>query len=254
MTEIRKMQLAIVDMMRDLDILLRQNNIVYTLLGGSVLGAVRHKGFIPWDDDMDIGIMRKDFERAEKLLSEFSPYVYEHAEKHMIPGAPIGHLHLVNKIYAIENSPTIDVFALDKVPESKKARKRLRFIANIHHLCLLRRPPQNRGRLNRFIFTIFLKITHEKILDMIQRSSLKKITSNNEKEFLCIGNIFGFWAEKEYFPKDIYESRESLEFEGLSLPCPKDYDKYLTQLYGNYMQLPPVEQRVPKHRELWNEK
>lgn len=89
---------------------------------------------------------------------------------------------------------------------------------------------------------------------MIQRSSLKNITSTNEKEFPCIGNIFGFWTEKEYFPKEIYENLESLEFEELSLPCPKDYDKYLTQLYGNYMQLPPVEQRVPKHRELRNKK
>ena len=64
-----------------------------------------------------------------------------------------------------------------------------------------------------------------------------------------IGNIFGFWTEKEYFKSEIYENIEKTQFENLQLPIPKEYDFYLTQLYGDYMQLPPVEKRVPKHKK-----
>lgn len=245
---IREMQHDIVEMMNDLDKLFEKNGIKYTLLGGSVLGAIRHKGFIPWDDDMDIGVLREDFEKTEELLSSFKPYTYETTTKHIIPDAPIGHLHLVNEKYPIEMSPTIDIFALDYVPSEKKEQKKLRLIANIHHLSVLRRAPQNRGKLNRFIFGMLLKIIPNKMWDRIQKKSLNKII-NYTKEKNMIGNIFGFWTEKEYFKSEIYENIEKTQFENLQLPIPKEYDFYLTQLYGDYMQLPPVEKRVPKHKK-----
>lgn len=244
---IREMQLDIVEMMKDLDILFEKNGIKYTLLGGSVLGAIRHKGFIPWDDDMDIGVFREDFEKAEELLSTFKPYTYETTTRHIIPDAPIGHLHLVNEKYPIGMSPTIDIFALDYVPSEKKEQKKLRFIANIHHLAVLRRAPQNRGKLNRFVFGVLIKIIPNKLWDRIQTKSLNKII-NYTKSKNMIGNIFGFWTEKEYFMSEIYENLEKYQFENLLLPIPKEYDLYLTQLYGDYMQLPPVEKRVPKHK------
>ena len=84
MSEIREMQLEIVSMMKEVDALFTEHNIKYTLLGGSVLGSIRHNGFIPWDDDMDIGVLRKDFDQAEQLLSKNKKYVYETAEKHII--------------------------------------------------------------------------------------------------------------------------------------------------------------------------
>lgn len=248
-TAIRQMQLEIIKMMEELDNLLNENGIKYTLLGGSVLGAVRHKGFIPWDDDMDIGIWREDFDKAENLLLNFKPYIYETVEKHVIPGAPIGHLHLVTENYPIENSPTIDVFPLDIVPESEKERKKLRTIANIYHACIVRRPPQNRGVLRKVLFTIVFSIFPYNFWVKLQKKQLNKILSYRESNSNYIGNIFGAWFEKEYFKKEIYENLERSQFENLLLPIPKNFDVYLTQMYGNYMELPPVEKRVPKHRE-----
>ncbi len=250
MTEIRKMQLAMVGMMQDLDVLLCQNNIVYTLLGGSVLGAVRHKGFIPWDDDMDIGIFRKDFERAEKLLSEFPPYVYEHAEEHIVPDAPIGHLHLVNEMYPITNSPTIDVFALDKVPSDRRKWKQFRMTANLHHLAVLGRTPKHRGLLNKIIFSIFFKIVPKRALPFIKRETLKMITDYRNCNGEWTGNIWGAYTEREYFPTEMYAELERRNFETLSLPVPKRYDEYLAQLYGDYMRLPAEADRIPKHRNI----
>lgn len=248
-TEVRNMQLEIVDMMEALDKLLSENGIKYTLLGGSVLGAIRHKGFIPWDDDMDIGVWREDFDKVENLLLNFKPYLYETVEKHIIPGAPIGHLHLVNDKYPVENSPTIDVFPLDVVPESSDERKKLRTIAKIYHTCIVRRPPQNRGKLKKLIFTVLFAIFSNKFWDKLQKKQLEKILSYRKSDSGYLGNIFGAWFEKEYFKKEVYEEMEYVPFENLKLPVPKNYDLYLTQMYGNYMELPPEEKRVPKHRD-----
>lgn len=250
MSEIREMQLEIVSMMKEVDALFTEHNIKYTLLGGSVLGSIRHNGFIPWDDDMDIGVLRKDFDQAEQLLSKNKKYVYETAEKHIIPDAPIGHLHLVNEKYAIENSPTIDIFALDRVPSEKRARKRLRLIANLHHLSVLRLPPRNRGKIQRIIIKIILFMTPKKVWSFIQGKTLEYIVKLNNKNYTDIGNIFGAWAEREYFNSSIYLETVKSSFEDLKLPIPKQYDFYLSQMYGDYMQLPPPEKRVPRHREL----
>lgn len=248
MTEIRKMQLEIVKMISEVDSLFKSNSIKYTLLGGSVLGAVRHKGFIPWDDDMDIGVFRSDFEKVENLLSNFNPFVYEPAEKHIVSDAPIGHLHIVNDKYKIENSPTIDVFALDNVPSDEYSRKKLRFQANIHHLAVLRRAPEHRGRVKRLAVQILLKIVSQNKWDKIQKKSFEKIMKLCSKKTGYVGNIWGFWTEKEYFPEIIYENLTEHDFENLRLPIPADFDTYLSQMYGNYMELPPLERRVPKHR------
>ncbi|MBP3206811.1 MAG: LicD family protein [Campylobacter sp.] len=131
MQNLRQMQLEMVKMIDQINKLFKENDIRYTLLGGSVLGAIRHKGFIPWDDDMDIAVWRKDFEKAENLLANLKPYTYEFARKHIIPDAPTGHLHLINEKYTLELSPTIDVFALDMVPNNKIERKKVQFMANI---------------------------------------------------------------------------------------------------------------------------
>lgn len=250
MTDIRRMQLEIVSIMEKVDALFQREGITYTLLGGSVLGAVRHGGFIPWDDDMDIGVFRKDFARVEQLLSRLHPYQYERAEEHIVPDAPIGHLHLVNDTYTISNSPTIDVFALDTIPSDRRKWKRLRMTANLHHLAVLGRAPEHRGWMNKVIFSIFFKIVSKKILSFIKRKTLKSITDCSGYDGKWTGNIFGAYTEREYFPTEMYAELERRNFETLSLPVPKQYDEYLTQLYGDYMMLPPLEQRVPKHRDI----
>lgn len=250
MTDLRQMQLEILNMADDVDRLLNENGIRYTLLGGSVLGAVRHGGFIPWDDDMDIGILRNDFDKAEMLLSQMESYQYECAEEHIIPDAPIGHLHLVNDTYQIENAPTIDVFALDKVPDDKRKWRRLRITANLHHLAVLGRAPKHRGKMNKLFFSLFFKIVPKKILRFLKTNTLKSITANNKHDYRWIGNIFGAYTEKEYFPADIYTEVVRMDFENLKLPVPKEFSIYLTQLYGDYMKLPPEEARIPKHRSI----
>lgn len=250
MDAIREMQLEIVKIINKIDIVFKENNIQYFLLGGSVLGAVRHKGFIPWDDDMDIGIKRSDFQKAEALLLTLNEYVYETTENHIIPDGPTGHIHLVNEKYSIENSPTIDVFALDGIPDDFDEWKKIRSKANWYHLAVLNRPALNRGFIKQMITFILLKIIPQNIWNKIKIHSFKKITSYGVDEAPYIANFFGAWGEKEYFPRSMFDSVTIGEFEGLKLPMPANPHEYLSQMYGNYMELPPVEKRIPKHRKV----
>ena len=93
-------------------------------------------------------------------------------------------------------------------------------------------------------------MTPKKVWSFIQRKTLEYIVKLNNKNFTDIGNIFGAWTEREYFNSSIYLETVKSSFEDLKLPIPKQYDFYLSQMYGDYMQLPPLEKRVPRHREL----
>lgn len=251
MEELRKLQSELTMMISDVDGLLKENNIRYFLLGGSVLGAVRHKGFIPWDDDMDIAVFRPDFHKAEELLSGLDKYVYEPADSHVIPDAPVGHLHYVNERYPIENSPTIDVFALDGAGATEKDWRKQRRIANWYHLAILGRPAKNRGFLSRLATALLLSFIPSKVWAEIKRLSFKKITSLDVSISPYIANLFGAWGYKEFFRREMFDTCMFGEFEGLVLPLPANPHEYLTQLYGDYMRLPPAEARRPRHRKFF---
>lgn len=245
MNNLRTLQLQMVEMITVVDNLFKSHNIFYTLLGGSVLGAVRHRGFIPWDDDMDIGIQRKDFDKAEKLLASLKLYVYEFSEQRTIPDAPVGHLR--TKGLGVSRTATIDVFALDYVPAPSNARKYFHFYTNIYHVCVLRRAPVNRGIIKKITMAFVLFLCPNTVLDYFQTLAKKKILNPSIEQDGFLGNIFGAWGSKEYFPEEIYLNVITMAFEGIDLPVPASYDRYLSQLYGDYMLLPPLEERLPKH-------
>ncbi|MBP3206810.1 MAG: LicD family protein [Campylobacter sp.] len=115
---------------------------------------------------------------------------------------------------------------------------------------MYRKPPKNRGKFNKFIFTIFFAITPNFVLDILENLSYKYILNLQNKNYENLGNMFGAYNIKEDFKAEIYENLTFAKFENLELPIPKNYDFYLTQLYGDYMKLPPIEKRVPKHKKI----
>ena len=110
---LKELQQRLVEMLSSFQKFTQQNGMIFFLVGGSALGAVRHQGFIPWDDDVDIAMMREDFEKMEYLMSlqhdRLGEFIYSPVEKHMIPDAPIGYLYdTLHADAGYENTAKID--------------------------------------------------------------------------------------------------------------------------------------------------
>lgn len=236
-----------------LDKFLKENNIDYFLIGGSVLGAVRHGGFIPWDDDVDIGMSRKDFERFESLnfdKLEQEKLLYCPIGKNVILNAPIGYLYdRSDEDIDFKDCATIDIFPIDFVPENKVKQKLQRISSFIYHLSVGRSPAQNRGR-KAYLFTkVVVKITPGFMFNAYERFSkwlMLKLAGDSSP---LIANIFGMKGYyREIMPYEYVFPTEERSFEGHSFSVPGQVDKYLTALYGDYMKLPPEDKRKPEHK------
>lgn len=250
MTELRKFQLELLKMLEIIDKIFKENGLHYFLIGGSALGAIRHKGFIPWDDDIDIGLYRKDFERMEKILQEKLPsnLLYCKIGENKIPNAPIGYLYNIsNSEISLDKVPTIDIFAIDNVPDNKIMEKIQNIFAKMYHLCIYKKPARNRGRIAYFLTKIILITFPNFLLNYLEKLSKKIIIKYKDGNTKCVNNLFG--ANFEKVRKEVMETSILMEFEGKKFPIPILYDEYLTTLYGDYMKMPDKDKQQPKHKE-----
>lgn len=248
---IRKVQLEELNMLKKLDKILKENNFKYFALGGTVLGTIRHNGFIPWDDDIDIGLFRKDFEKMEEIIEKILPedFKYFSVKNNSIKKGPIGKFYYVkNKDKNIYNMPSIDIFPLDNVPDNIILEKIQNIFSKIYHLSICKRIALNRGKINYLLTKFILCIIPKFCLDYLAKISKKIITLWNDKDTLYINNIYG--ANYEKVPQKCFLYLEKRKFEDFQILVPKDYDTYLTILYKDYMTFPPEEKRKPKHKEL----
>ena len=235
-------------------------NLKYYLVEGTLLGAVRHHGFIPWDDDIDVGMPRADYERflreAQALLPEyyFVQSLYSEPEYHAsfakIRDSRTTFVESSVKKRPINHGVYIDIFPLDYVPKSEWLRRCIKY-ANI--ICTLRIVQ---------VFTLPLRKTS--ILKLILRGGVQMLSklcfpklqqavaAQTELFKACksstLVTIYGSaWGEREVVPATWYGEGCYLTFEGLDVRVPSEYDKLLTQIYGDYMTPPPVEQQVGHH-------
>lgn len=244
----RKLQLKILDIVKDIDKLCRNNNIEYYILYGSALGAVRHKGFIPWDDDFDIGMTYDNYIKflkvCEEKLDKEKYYVqtYDKEENYYLSFAKIRDITTTliedgNKDVDIIRSVYVDVFPLVGVPNNKFKEKMLK----INRAFML---SANKNVINnkilRGIFKIILKLFGK---DRILKYTTKRCFKYNcyECDYWCsITDGDGFNQNK--MKKEIYGKPKYVDFEDIVLPVPEDTDTYLANIYGDYMKIPSKEQ------------
>ncbi len=265
-----KVQIIIWDIMNELKKYLEKENMEYYMLGGTLLGAVRHKGFIPWDDDIDIGIPRSQYEKflneIESVLPDYLKlYTYKNEESHHYYFSRIvdtrHSLKRTGSLVERNEDVWIDIFPLDGMPNNYIIRKihmiRLMFARVMYHIACfdkinLKRP----GRpLSERIIIKFVMITgfgkngnYRKWLEKIDKL-LKKYPIEQSNWVI---NFMGQYKFKEMFPKKLYGNGKFYDFEDSKMFGPENADAILTQMYGDYM-TPPKDQDKNAHAAVLNE-
>ena len=235
--------------------------IKYYLLGGSMLGAVRHKGFIPWDDDIDVGMPRHDYEcflsKGQSLLPDYYFIQTKDTDHNVllnyskIRDSRTTFIETSVKNHNINHGVYIDVFPLDYYPEDDKEQKRFnrkRRILGWRIRNEFSLSKENKGtivqELYRKLAWQILKIKYPTEREAIEeREQLYKSIQRSR----LVANYSGAWGKKEIVPEEWYGEGIITEFENVSVRIPTEYDKWLTQVYGNYMELPPPGKRVSHH-------
>ena len=237
-----------------------QNNIRYFALGGSLLGAVRHKGFIPWDDDMDLGIPRNDFDKFINGI-DFNKYnknyILESSEVNL--GVFQYKLKSGVQVFGEKYEVCLDIFPLDGVPVNRFKKlyfeRKILFYRMLYKFSVIDQVvDKDRGAFENLLFKIakLLKLNKFISTSLMNCKLNKLIKTYDYSSSRYVGNILGRYRSKEIVEKNFFGKGVLLPFEDIYINCPVNYDCYLKNIYCDYMQLPPVEDRIPHFEELKN--
>ena len=277
---ISNLQKAELDILKQVLVLCQKHNIEYYILGGTLLGAVRHKGFIPWDDDIDIGMKRDEYERFIEIAKKELPsnlildYYKEHkGEKDYssyymvrIENTKVKMKCTMAKQERIINS-WIDVFPIDGLPNNKIKKffhklKLLYLRMTIRYSQYSKLVTQNEKKKDFFVRMLiklgriidFEKIFNkDKELEKLDKT-LKKYNPKDCDEIINFAGACKSYRFIEIFPKKIYDELAEYDFEDIKLVGPKDYNAVLSHQYGDYMTLPKEEDRNKHNTEVIYEK
>lgn len=261
-SEVKKIQIYMLSSLLDF---LDEHNIEYFFIAGSLLGAVRHKGFIPWDDDVDIAIKRSDYNRfidlSEKLNSQNFFLQNWHTDKEY--ALPFSKLRLNDSVYKesftqelnMHHGIYIDIFPFDSVCDNKI----LLILQKMSSMVLKKIISIQSGYKNvntsflynlitKVIFVTFKYVPKTKLIHLFETiNSLQSncYSDNPNGYYVCTGGSYGF--SKEMVKKSWFKNSVVMEFEGLKVNAPNEHHNYLTNLYGDYLKLPSVEARIGRH-------
>ena len=256
--ELLKLQL---DILKRVDEFCRDNSISYTVFGGTCIGAVRHKGYIPWDDDIDIAMTRPEydrfihsfngaFENLEVLAPEldwdyYAPFANVHDKRTILFEGSNGH-------HGIELGVKIDVFPIDGVSSNDDEYhvQKTKF-AKLWSLLYSKRVviSQLWKQNHRMAVLCFIKrivslgYSYARVQKRIHALIVK--SPYQESEYVDLSCYP--WPNDSRCKRDVFDEYISIPFESLMVSIIKDYDIYLRKAYGDYMQLPPEKDRIPKH-------
>lgn len=265
-----KLQKTILEMYKDVLFVCEKHSIVPYLIGGSALGAIRHKGFIPWDDDLDIGMTRSDYtsfvQVFEKELSDKyilnAPNITSNAKTRFTKIFKKGTVcrEIIDREDSL-NGIFLDIFIIENIPRNTLKRKikgtlcnMLQFISGQVYLCendspIVKDIYTRAGKANYFIRkiigTVFSFRSASKWFDSVDRNCQYKKTG-----------LYGICTGRKHYFGEIFEEKvlfppQYMRFCDIDAPIFSDYDTYLKNLYGEYMKLPPEDKREKHYlREL----
>lgn len=242
-----KLHKEILLVMDEIDRVCAENNLTYYLVGGSLLGAVRHKGFIPWDDDLDIAMPREDFEKFvniyhKKLKAPFALKWDTTEQDYWMPFAKVENKDTVfgEEIWVANNCPFgifVDIFPLDTTPAyTKKMEFRKNFIMKIVLCRHIKKFPKNHSWLER----IAVCCVSNKLLGyMYKKLAVHDTDGEYYTSFASQYNI-----KKQNIRRESYGTSHKIQFEDRFYNAPVDEIAVLEKIYGSkFMEIPPIEKR-----------
>ena len=237
----------------DFDTLCRKNNIKYSLAYGTLIGAIRHKGYIPWDDDIDVIMVREEYEKFLKVKNELNKeHTFISIETNPLYSASLAKIYNNTTVLTetmhrdlCDIGVYIDVFVFDFVPESKFQRKCLYYQALFCRKiwAFSTYYPKTKLRLEKMLRERAAKWQLGRKANLWLNKKLKK--QDNSK--LVCAMLFVYTWDWETFEADEFDKLIEIQFENHSFLCFEHYDMFLTRWYGDYMKLPPENERVVGH-------
>ncbi len=264
---LKKVQMAQLEIAREIKRVCDENEIRYFIDSGSLLGAARHKGFIPWDDDMDFGMLVDEYEKFLKIAPEKLGENYALQSWDTDQGYPFAFCKVlklgtefVEDVFENANKRNelyVDVFPYYPFPTDESLQKKQKRGIQIYkHILMVQsgmtpwtRPDGVAGKMKVWVmYAPFILMSKFISREKAKIKYLKILNLSKEKEskgyFPAGTSKYGRWV----IPAKCFDSYVELPFEDTSFSAPVDYKTYLTSAYGDYMQLPPEDQRENRHR------
>ncbi|MGL5575482.1 MAG: LicD family protein [Sarcina sp.] len=247
---LRDAQLTMYKMLKKIDKICEKHGIEYYLSDGTLLGAVRHKGFIPWDDDLDISMTRENYKKFEKVAQkelgdDFFVQTVDTEEKYGTYGIPMkvryNHSLLVEHkaLDAVYNQGIfIDVFPMDKLPNNPKVIKFQKILSE--RLISCTDNIDKASGLKKLFKVVCSKIGYKRLQKILRMTLFFNNRSTTGKYTYGVDTFF--YNELIYESKNLFPLQR-LEFEGTKFLAPHNPDAILTEVYGDYMKIPAVEDR-----------
>lgn len=256
--ELRKLQLVQLEILKYVDDFCTKNKLRYSIAYGTLIGAVRHSGFIPWDDDLDICMPREDYEKFISLWKDTDKYILQNHDTDR--EFPQGFTKIrknntafiqktdLNKEY--HKGIFIDIFPYDRVPNGKIKQKIQMLHAMFYQLYNRGYAPSDNGLIYNFCCKLILFFVPKKKYYNKSKHHLKCVCKYNNDNSLSLFSISSFFSMHRYYPSDAFDNIIKMKFEDTYVSAFKDYDIILSKFYGDYMKLPPESEQNWYHHPI----
>ena len=254
--EVKLIQKIQLDILKEVDRICKSENIRYGIDGGTLLGAIRHKGFIPWDPDVDVIMLREDYEKfynaSLRLMNNNKYFLQEERTDSYyrwgftkIRRVDTNFVRVGQEHLKMQNGIFIDILIMDNVPDNYIKRKLYEAFCYCCRFVMWSEVGkyEEKNKFKKFLYILTNQKKKKKVFAILKKVQ-DRCNSRKTKLVRYMTCRYTYNKKLEGIDRSYFDKFQEYTFEGCKFPGFYDYDNYLTLLYGDYMKLPPVEKRV----------